>query len=63
VPGSELWLENGQRGWLLGPATCNIFPEYPSALLPRNQFPPSAKWSLPSRFPQSFQILGEAIFA
>jgi hypothetical protein len=63
VPGSELRLENGQRGWLLGLATCKIYPEYLSALLPRNQSPPSAKWPLPSRFPQSFQILGEAISA
>jgi hypothetical protein len=63
VPGSELRLENGQRGWLLGLATCNISPGCPSVQFPRNQFPPSAKWFLPSRFPRSFQILGEAISA
>ena len=63
MPGSELRLENGPRGWLLGLATCNISPGCPSVLLPRSQFPLSAKRSLPSRFPRSFQILGEAISA
>ncbi len=63
MPGSELRLENGQREWLLGLATCNISPGCPSALFPRSQFLLSAKWSLPGRFPRSFQILGEAISA
>ncbi len=63
MPGSELRLENGQREWLLGLAMCNISPGCPSALFPRSQFPLSAKRSLPSRFPRSFQIQGEAVFA
>ena len=63
MPGSELRLENGQCEWLRGLATCNISPGCLSVLLPRSQFPLSAKRSLPSRFPRSFQILGEAISA